>query len=82
MRTQADLMCMMEDNLESLEKTIHLIKAMLKEPMPEEFAEKKKQALERLQVLKNVRVWIHYYLIFKVITSWAGLHTQRDFCKQ
>jgi hypothetical protein len=29
---------------------------MLKEPMPEEFAEKKKQALERLQVLKNVRV--------------------------
>ena len=48
MRTQADLMCMMEDNLESLEKTIHLIKAMLKEPMPEDFAEKKKQALERL----------------------------------
>lgn len=32
MRTQADLMCMMEDNLDLLEETIHLIKAMLKEP--------------------------------------------------
>lgn len=55
MRTQADLMCMMEDNLESLEKTIALIKAMLKEPIPEDFAEKKHQVIDRLKAEKNGR---------------------------
>ena len=49
LRTQADLLCMMEENLFSLESTIAQIKSCLKEPMPETFEERKKLAVERLR---------------------------------
>lgn len=49
LRTQADLLCMMEENLFSLELTIAQIKSCLKEPMPENFEERKKLAVERLR---------------------------------
>ena len=50
MRTQSDLMAMMVDNLELLEKTIWMIKVLLKEPETEHFAHKKEEALMRLKL--------------------------------
>ena len=41
MRTQADLMCMLVDNLELLETTTLQLKSMLKEINPEEFSKVK-----------------------------------------
>jgi hypothetical protein len=40
---------MMEENLFSLESIIAQIKSCLKEPMPENFEERKKLAVERLR---------------------------------
>jgi hypothetical protein len=45
MRTQADLLCMLFDNLELLEKVAFQLKAMLKEPNPENFANVKTKVL-------------------------------------
>lgn len=53
MRTQADLLCMLVDNLELLEKVIFQIKAMLKEPMPENFDACKKELLEKVRVTQK-----------------------------
>ena len=48
MKTQADLMSLMTDNLETLEKVVFALKAMLKEPNPELFNEKKIAMLAKL----------------------------------
>lgn len=48
MKTQADLLCMMIENLEILEKVIRQMKIMLKEPMPETFEAKKKDVLQKV----------------------------------
>lgn len=50
MRTQADLMCMLVDNLEIIEKVAFQIKAMLKEPEPDLFEDVKGEVLAKLKV--------------------------------
>ena len=47
-RTQADLLSMLIDNLDMLERVIYQIKAMLKEPHCENFVTLKLQIVERL----------------------------------
>jgi hypothetical protein len=50
MRTQADLLCMLIDNLELLEKVVFQLKAMLKEPNPENFENVKSRVLSIVRV--------------------------------
>lgn len=47
-RTQADLLSMLIDNLDMLERVVYQIKAMLKEPNQENFETLKLQTVERL----------------------------------
>ena len=49
MRTQADLLCMLVDNLELLEKVVFQIKALLKEPSPENFETCKKELMDKVR---------------------------------
>lgn len=48
MKTQADLLCMMVENLDILEKVVGQVKVMLKEPMPEGFKEKRDEILAKI----------------------------------
>lgn len=47
-RTQADLLSMLIDNLDMLEKGIYQVKAMLKEPNQDNFETLKESVLEKL----------------------------------
>lgn len=47
-RTQADLLSMLIDNLDMLEKVIYQVKAMLKEPNQDNFETLKESVLEKL----------------------------------
>lgn len=47
-RTQADLLSMLIDNLDMLERVVYQVKAMLKEPNQEKFEALKLQTVERL----------------------------------
>ena len=47
-RSQADLICMLNTNLEILELAIFQIKALLKEPNEDNFEELKKRTIERV----------------------------------
>ena len=51
--SQADLMCMMIDNLEEVERCIYVLKALMKEPDFLIFTDLKRQTIEQIQVTQR-----------------------------